>query len=98
MLNEGRNANLKVRSRNEEEKQRRREEWKHEQELRRQHERLKQKKIDEYERERAQKLSIKIKETSLHHRMSKSSSKSPPFYHWHTRRSSISKPDTMYER
>lgn len=100
ILSEGHNAQLKVRSRTEEEKQRRREEWKHEQEMRRQHERLKRKKIEEYEKERALKQALKMKGTSLHRCRSRSGSKSPTSYHLHRRRSlsSISKSDIIFER
>jgi len=62
-----------LRSRTEEEKQRRGREWQVQQERERQHEKLKQQKIAEYEKKREQALKY-ADEKSLHHSRSKTDS------------------------
>ncbi|XP_026823655.1 uncharacterized protein DDB_G0283697 isoform X2 [Ooceraea biroi] len=96
--NKGYNAGSFLHSRTEEEKQRRREQWKIQQELERRHEKLKQQKIIEYEKKRAEALKY-AKEKSSHRSRSRSSSTSPS-HSWHRERStsSISKSGTMFEK
>ncbi|XP_018045753.1 PREDICTED: zinc finger CCCH domain-containing protein 13-like isoform X1 [Atta colombica] len=75
--NEDHNIFTVLRSRTEEKKQRRRREWQRQQERERQHEKLKQQKILEYERKRAQALKKYAEEKSSRHSQSKSDSESP---------------------
>jgi len=85
-----------LRSRMEEEKQRRRREWQRQQERERQHEIFKQQKIAEYERKRAQALKY-AEEKSSHHSRSKSGNEPPS--HLRTRSTSTSsESDNLHEK
>lgn len=96
--NEDHNTYSVLRSRTEEEKQRRRREWQRQQERERQHEKLKQQKILEYEKKRAQSLRY-TDDKPLRHSRSKSSSESPPHIPYRDRSTSTaSKSGSLHEK
>ncbi|XP_018406044.1 PREDICTED: U1 small nuclear ribonucleoprotein 70 kDa-like [Cyphomyrmex costatus] len=96
--NEDNNTYAVLRSRTEEEKQRRRREWQRQQERERQHEKLKQQKILEYERKRAQALKY-TEEKSSRHSQSKSGSESPTHVQYRGRSASTaSKSGSLHEK
>ncbi|XP_018378485.1 PREDICTED: serine/threonine-protein kinase fray2-like isoform X3 [Trachymyrmex cornetzi] len=95
--NEDHNTFTVLRSRTEEEEQRRRREWQRQQERERQHEKLKQQKILEYERNRAQALKY-AEEITSHHSQSKSGSESPSHVRYRDRSTSTaSKSGSLHE-